>query len=198
MFLEIHGQIRWCQTKGKGRSLWGQQVWPRLNCLSNTSQVEEEPLNYSFSSCPKKGTYAAEMQTFGANERKRKDAVFPRDALLPLAAWFSSFTSQPCGGEGDKPPAALSAGRLRGRGCGQMLRGPPKPQVSWALNWPGKDQVEGRLWKQLWRASRRCVVRRPRGAGVIREQPEPLDGPRKAQEVISALGLEGKGPECNN
>lgn len=44
----------------EGRSSWGQQVWPWPSCLSNTSQVEQEPLNYSSSSRPKKGTQASD------------------------------------------------------------------------------------------------------------------------------------------
>lgn len=48
------------------------------------------------------------MQTFGASERKRKDAVFPLNALLP--ALPCSLVSLPSPAGRRKPPADLSAG----------------------------------------------------------------------------------------
>lgn len=50
------------------------------------------------------------MQTFGASERKRKDAVFPLNGLPPSLP--CSPVSLPSRARGRKPLADLSAGQL--------------------------------------------------------------------------------------
>lgn len=73
------------------------------------------------------------MQTFGASERKRKDAVFPECAAA------SSFTSQPrrAQGGGNRQLAGVRATR-GGGGRGQTPEGPPQPPVELSVGFAGE------------------------------------------------------------
>ena len=190
MFLKIHGQTRWCQTKGKGRSSWGQQVWPRLNCLSNTSQVEEEPLNYSFSSCPKKRHLRCRIADSRCQQEEEEGCCLSSGRATAIGCLVLQFHFPTLRGEGDKPPAALSAGQLRGRG--------PWTDATRASEATGEPSAE-LMGRDQWRGGSASssegpggVVRRPRGVDVIRGQP---GAPRWAQEVPGSRLSLGFGEE---
>lgn len=136
------------------------------------------------------------MQTLGASKRKRKDAVFPWDRPLPSAAWFSSFTSRPLWGEGDKPPAALSAGQLRGRGPWTDATRASKAAGEPSAGLMGGDRgVEGGSASSSEGPG--GVVRSPQGVEEIRRTAWGLEVGPKSQEIISALDLE-EGNRRNN
>lgn len=86
------------------------------------------------------------MQTLGASERKRKDAGFPRNALPPLAAWVSSFTSQPFGVK-ETSPSCLKCRAVARWGlwtdAGRAPEATGEPSIAVTAEGPGAGAVGG-------------------------------------------------------
>lgn len=89
------------------------------------------------------------------------------DRPLPSAAWFSSFTSRPCGVKGDKTTSCLKCRAVKGAGamdrCYQASKAAGEPSAGLMGETSGGEALQAALKGQGG------VVRSPQGVEEIRD-----------------------------
>ena len=141
-------------------------------------------------SCPKKRHLCCRIADSRCQREEEEGCCLSSGRATAVGCLVLQFHFPTLRGEGDKPPAALSAGQLRGQG--------PWTDATRASEATGEPSAE-LMGRDRWRGGSASssegpggLVRRPRGVDVIGGQP---GAPRWAQEVLGSRLSLGLGEE---